>query len=171
MAANATATVRNCHLRPRNRVPSWKNLNRLRMFPALRPLQAGAIGILGPLSRKKHRKRSIPVITDRSSKLTQATTLRKIIARNAATAFFETWIFKYRPPETLLSDNGTQSALRLFQIVGQLMGLHNYFTSAHHPQTSRQVEWYNQTLFSVLRYYVNEPQNDWETYLFALTNA
>lgn len=92
-----------------------KHLSGLKLFPALLPIHSVAINILGLLSHTKHGERFILAITDRFTKLTQATALRKILAQTVATVFFETWALKYCPPETLLLDNGTQFASRLFQ--------------------------------------------------------
>lgn len=118
-----------------------------------------------------HRTRHILFLANRFTKLTQAKTLRTTIARNGATAFCKTWIFKYGPPKMLLSDNETEFASRLFQNVYQLMVLYNVSRSPYHPQTIGQVERYNRTLLTILRNYVNEQQSDRGLCLFDLTCA
>lgn len=156
MAVDVMATVGNCHSIAPNRVGLRKHLNCLKLSLTLRAVQSFANDIYGPLFPTKHGKCFILAITDRFTKLTQATALRTITARKFATAFCETWACSYDPPQTLLSENGTQIASRLFQNVCQLMGLHNHFTSAYHPQTTGQAKQYSWTLPGMLLDYVTK---------------
>ena len=88
-----------------------------------------------------------------------------------AIAFVEHWVFKYGPPKTLLSDNGSNFASKLFQRMCSYIGVANMYTSTYHPQTNGQVERYNRTILAMLRNYVNEHQDDWDEYVTALTYA
>ena len=169
MAADVAATVRNCRKCARNRILLRRHLNRLRLFPATRPLEAVAIDILGPLPKTDGGFRFLVIITDRFTKLSQVVPLRRITAYHVAVAFCEAWVFKYGPPATLLSDNGKQFTSRLFHSVCNLIGTNNVFTSAYHPQTNGQVERYNRTLLAMLRNFVNDHQNDWDRYASVLT--
>ena len=171
MAADVAATVRNCRHCARNRLRLRRHMNRLKLFPATRPLESVAIDILGPLPRTKSGKRFLLVITDRYTKLTQVAALRSITAYHVAVAFCETWVFKYGPPATLLSDNGKQFTSRFFQSVCQLLGLSNVFVSAYHPQANGQTERYNRTILAMLRNYINDNQDDWDRYASAVTYA
>ena len=90
--------------------------------------------ILGPLPRTEREKRFLLVITDWFSKLTAVVPLRTTNAYSEAIAFCEAWIFKYGPPESVLTDNSKQFASRFLQSVCQLLGLSNVYTSAYHPQ-------------------------------------
>ena len=157
--------------RARNRVKLRKHLNRLKLFPATRPLESLAIDILGPLPKTRTGKRFLVIVTDRFTKLTQVAPLRTITAYHVAVAFCEIWVFKYGIPRTLLSDNGAQFASKFFTHVCQTLGITNVFTSAYHPQTNGQVERYNRTLLAMLRNYVNDNQDDWDVYASALTYA
>lgn len=148
-----------------------QHLSHLKLFPAIRPLQSVPLDIPGPLPRTGLNKRFIVFIADRFTNLTQTAALGVITARYVATAFCEIWVFKYCPPEALLADSGTQFASKLFLNVCQLLRIINAFTSAYHRQTSGQVERHNRTLLALLRIYVNDHQNDWDTCLTALIKA
>ena len=171
MAADIFDTVKNCHQCAKNRIRLRKRTNPLALFPATVPLRSVAIDILGPLTTTKRKMRFMLVITDRFTKLTQVVPLRTITALNVANAFVEHWVFKYGPPETLISDNGSQFASKFFQSVCECLGIANVFTSTYHPQTNGQVERYNRTVLAMLRSYVNEHQTDWDEYATALTYA
>ena len=108
MAADIYRTVRTCNECAKNRVKLRKCTHSLRLFPAQRPLESLSIDILGPLTKTKKGYRFLLVITDRFTKLTQVIPLRRIDAYTVAVAFVEAWIFKYRPPKTLISNNGKQ---------------------------------------------------------------
>ena len=97
--------------------------------------------------------------------------MKKVTAQHVAIAFVEHWVFKYGPPKTLLSDNGSNFASKLFQRVCGYVGVANLYTSTYHPQTNGQVERYNRTILAMLRNYVNEHQDDWDQYVTALTYA
>ena len=85
-----------------NRVKLRKHLNRLRLFPATRPLESLAIDILGLLPKTKAGKRFLLFITDCFTKLTKGVALRTTTAYTVATAFCDAWVFKYGVPRSLL---------------------------------------------------------------------
>ena len=171
LAADVASTVRGCRTCAMNRVKLRKHLNRLRLFPATRPLKSLAIDILGPLPKTKAGKGFLLVITDRFTKLTQVVALRTTTAYTVATAFCDAWVFKYGVPRLLLLDNGPKFNAKFFQSVCRVLEIKNLYTSAYHPQTNGQVERYNRTIASMLRNYVNEHQNDWDVYVGPLTYA
>ena len=171
MAADIQSTVRNCHACAKNRIRLRKRTNPLKTFPATVPLRHVSIDILGALKKTKRGNRWILVMTDRFTKLTQVVPMKKITAQHVAIAFVEHWVFKYGPPKTLLSDNGSNFASKLFQRMCSYIGVANMYTSTYHPQTNGQVERYNRTILAMLRNYVNEHQDDWDEYVTALTYA
>ena len=171
LAADVASTLRGCRTCAMNPVKLRKHLNRLRLFPATRPPESLAIDILGPLPKTKAGKRFLLVITDRFTRLTEVVALRSTTAYTVATAFCDAWVFKYGVPRSLFSDNGPQFNAKFFQSVCRVLGITNLYTSAYHPQTNRQVERYNWTIVSMLRYYVNEHQDNWDVNVGPLTYA
>lgn len=81
--------VRYFHSCAKKRVKLRKQLIRLKLFPAARPLEAVAMDIFGPLTKTRAGKLFLLRMTDRIMKLTQLTALGKVTARNAAVAFCE----------------------------------------------------------------------------------
>ena len=111
------------------------------------------------------------VITDRFTKLTQVVSLRTVTAYIVATAFCDAWVFKYCVPCSWLSDNSPHFSAKFFQSVCRVLGITNLYTSAYHSKTNGQVERYNWTIASMLRYYIHELQDDWDVYVGPLTYA
>ena len=171
LATDVVFTVRGCRTCAMNRVKLRKHLNRLRLFPATRPLESLAIDILGPLPNAKAGKRFPLVITDRFTKLIQVVALRTVTAYTVAVAFCYACVFKYGVPHTLMSDKGPQFNAKFFHSTCHVLGVTKLYASAYHPQTNGQVERYNRTIASMLRNYVSDHQGDWDVYVGPLTYA
>ena len=97
--------------------------------------------------------------------------MSKISAYTVAKAFCDNWIFVYDPPRSVLSDNGKPFNSKSSQRVCKILGVQNFFNTAHHPQTNGQTESFNRTTLSPLRHYVADNQQDWDQYINALTFA
>ena len=171
MAADVATTVRNCRSCAKNRLRLMKRTGLMKLFPALRPLESVAIDILGPLPKGSNGHQYLLVIVDRFTKLTQVVPLRRVTAYDVAVAFVNEWVFKYGPPQALLSDNGSQFVAHFFQRECQLLGIDGAFTTTYHPQTNGQTERFNRTVTAMLRCYVEDHPKDWAKYVRALCYA
>ena len=171
MAADISATVRECTPCAKNRLRLLRKASEMKLFPATAPLDSVAIVILGPLPKSSRGFIFMLVISDRFTKLTQVVPLKRITAYDVAVAFVEHWVFKYGAPATLLSDNGSQFVAHFFRRVCNILQVHNVFTTTYHPQTNGQVERFNRTLAAMLRCYVEDNPGIWCLYAPALCYA
>ena len=171
MSADAAATVRECTQCAKNRLRLIRQVNPMRLFPPTKPLECVAIDILGPLPTSKAGHKFLLVMTDRFSKLTQVTPLKRIKTLDVAIAFVNDWVFKYGAPDSLVSDNGSQFVADFFQRVCALLRVTNLFTTTYHPQTNGQAERFNRSLMSMLRCYVEDHPEDWCNFTAALCYA
>jgi len=110
-------------------------------------------------------------MVDRFSKLTRVSALSREDAEAVASAFCDTWVASYGPPDTLLTDNGPQLTSTLFRGVFQLMEITDLYSTTYHPQTQGQVERYNQTIVAQLKAYVENHQDTWDVLFSVLTLA
>lgn len=108
-------------------------------------------------------------MTDRYSKLTRTVPLNRITAENVAQAFISHWVFTYRAPVKILSDNGGQVTSRFFFAKYQIHSIESVLTTAYRPQTNAQVERFNRTLASTLQHYLTDNKRDWDQHTDALT--
>lgn len=120
---------------------------------AKRLLESVAIYTFCPLLNIKRGYVLILVISERFTKLTQAVPLHRITAHDVAVAIADHWVFKYVPPDILLSYNGLQFVAHLFQHVLQVLQVKNSFTTAYRPQCNGQVERFKRSLIAILRFY------------------
>ena len=171
MAADISATVRECTPCAKNRLRLLRKASEMKLFPATAPLDSVAIDILGPLLKSSRGFIFMLVISDRFTKLKQVVPLKRITAYDVAVAFVEHWVFKYGAPATLLSDNGSQFVAHFFRRVCNILQVHNIFTTTYHPQTNGQVESFNRTLAAMLRCYVEDNPRLWCLYAPGLCYA
>jgi transposase InsO family protein len=153
-------TVRHCTVCAKNRVTERKRTSFLKLFPADGPLEFVVMDVLGPLPKTERGNCFLLVISDRFSKLTRTVPLRSITALVIAKVFCDAWVFSYRSPRYLLTDNGTQFNAKFFLAVCRELGIAKIFTTAYHPQTNGQVERLNRTVINSLRRYVERRQGD-----------
>ena len=171
MAADTVSTVRECTQCSKNRLRLIRQVSPMRLFPPTKPLECVAIDILGPLPTSNAGHKFLLVMTDRFSKLTQVTPLKRIKTLDVARAFVNDWVFKYGAPDSLVSDNGSQFVADFFQRVCTLLRVTNLFTTTYHPQTNGQAERFNRSLMAMLRCYVEDHPDDWCSFTAALCYA
>ena len=68
-------------------------------------------------------------------------------------------------PEEILMDQGPNFILSLLEELYLLLQIRRIQSTPYHPQTDGLVERFNGTLKSMLRKFVADSQNDWDTYL------
>jgi transposase InsO family protein len=171
MVADVYDHVKLCHECTKENPTLRKRSKEITLFPSEQPLDFVAIDILGPLTKTIKGHQYILVIADRFSKLVRTMPLTTITTFTVASALYHHWVFVYGAPRLLLSDNGTQFNSKFFQACCQILGIHQKFTTAYHPQCNGQVERFNRTILSQLRKYIGEHQNDWDLFNGALTYA
>jgi len=110
-------------------------------------------------------------MVDRISKLTRVVAIPREDAETVASAFCDTWVASYSPPDTLLTGNGPQYTSTLFQGVCRPMGNTNLESTTYHPQTQGQVERYNRNIVTQLKAYVEDHQDTWDELVSVLTLA
>jgi len=79
--------------------------------------------------------RYLLVMADCFSKMTRVVGLPRKGAETVASAFCDTWVAFYGPPDTVLTANGPQLTSTLFQGVCRLMGITNLHSKTYHRQT------------------------------------
>jgi len=140
MVANVYAYVANCGTCAKGRVGGSRRTNRLRLFPPTEALSAVCLGLLRPLPKTAMGNRYLLVMVDRFAKLTRVVALPREDAETVASAFCNTWVVSYGPPDTLPTDNGPQKTSTLFQEVFRLMGSTKLCSRTYYPRTPGQVE-------------------------------
>jgi len=143
----------------------------LKLFPATDPFASLSMDLLGPPTETKTGNVFLLIIVDRFSKLVRAVPLAGITATDVSSAFCRDWISVYGPPDTVLTDNGSQFASLFFQGVCNLMGIRNLYTSTYHPQTNGQVERFKKTLVDMFMHCLEDHEDNWDELVSVLALA
>lgn len=135
---NSATCARNCERTKRKR--------HFKLLHAFGLLKFVVMDILGPLPWTKKENEFIVVMTYRCSKIKRAIPTSKTTATNVANVFLDQCIVPYGIPDYSLADNGPEFVSKFLATLCTFLGLKNLTTTAYHPQTSGQVEWYTKTI-------------------------
>lgn len=103
------------------------------------------------------------------SKVTKAIPTDRSAGTAVATTFDDHSVSNLSIPASLLADNSPQLTPKVFQVVCAKLRMTSLMPTEYHLQTDGQVERYNKTIFSWLRLYVIEDQQEWDSYVVPLT--
>ena len=143
----------------------------MRLFPALEPFGELAMDWLGPLTTSRGGHKHVLVIFDLFTKLTRAIPLRDATALTVWPPLIDTWVASYGIRDSVLTENGPQSASDNYQGILGLLSRASNDTSPYHPENSGHVERYDCGLMRQLQCYVGEHQTDWDSHLSVPTVA
>lgn len=171
MVADVYAFVTDCPACAKGKVQGRRRTNYLKLFPATEPFTEVCLDLLGPLPETSNGNVYLVVIVDRFTKLTRVVPIAREDADTVVSAFLDTWVASYGPPDTLLTDNGPQLASTHFRGVCGMLGIKHVTSTTDHPQTQGQVERYDRTIVTQLRTYVEDHQDRWDELASVLTVA
>ena len=113
------------------------------------------IDIVGPLPIPEidsmQRPRYLLTMIDAYSRWIEACPLTDITAETVAKSFLSTWISRFGPPLTLITDRGTQFRSELMSNMTQLLGIHHIRTCAYNPRANGRIERVHRSLKTALK--------------------
>lgn len=101
---------------------------------------------------------------DDLTKLIDAYALQRHDSTTVATHFLK-YCTRYRFPQSILSDQGTEFTSQTFKQVDKLLSIKHKLTSPYHPQTNGSLERTHLTLKDYFKCYVNKDANNWDEFL------
>ena len=130
------------------------------------PLQRVAIDILGPLNpRTKRGNLYVLVMVDYFTKWLEVAPMTDMKAETVARKFMNRWVYHWRIPQQLHSDQGTQFESDLFKDLCKRLMINKSHTTPLHPQSDGQTERANRTLLDVVSKLCAEHPGDWDNHL------
>lgn len=106
----------------------------LKLIPWMGPIAYIVIDIRGPLPMKKHRNRSVTIITDRYSRLTNAIEYFKVFPTHLANLFVNHGLMQYEIQECLLRNDGPQFWVSSYRPSAAFLASSSFKTTASHPK-------------------------------------
>ncbi len=141
---------------------------------ATRPFETISCDLVGALPITDKGNRYILTIMDRFTRYTVAVPLQRQTAEAVIQALLENWIYIYGAPEKILSDNGTQFASAIFDVVCKTLGIRQKFATVYHPEANGMIERFHQYMKQKLAIKAYTKQLDywneanWDTYLASI---
>jgi len=125
----------------------------------MQALKKMGMDLIGPLPKSKQGHVYALVMQDYFTKWPEAIPLKDATAKSVAGALLliiSTW----GPPAELLSNQGPEFVAELNYELLRQQGIKRQYAMAYHPQTNRQVEWFNRTLKTMIAKFVNGRQDN-----------
>jgi len=133
MVVDVYQHVEQCPACAKIRLSEMRHTSTMELFPALEPFSGLAMDLLGPLTTSRGGHKHVLVICDRFTKLTRAILLRDATALTVSSAFIDTWVAAYGIPDSVLTDDGPQSASVYYQGILGMLGIASNYTSPYPP--------------------------------------
>ena len=117
-----------------------------------------------PLPKSNCGNRYILVLVDYATRYPEAVALPTIDTKTIADALVNIFS-RVGLPDELLTDQGSNFTSELMQDVCKLLQIRKLRTSAYHPMANGLVERFNGTLKAMLRKYVTNSGNNWDSFI------
>lgn len=123
------------------------------------------IDTIGPLPKSEDgNEYAVTIICDLTKFLVTIPTPNKS-AKTVAKAIFESFVLKYGPMKTFITDQGTEYKNSLMNELCKYMHIENLTSSAHHHQTLGTIERSHRTFNEYIRSYISVDKSDWDIWL------
>ena len=115
------------------------------MLPSPGPYELVFVDLVGPLPSCRGYS-YILTMEDSYTRWVEAIPLTSITAEAIASAFVKHWVYRFGPPVSVHSDQGTQFESSLFSQMCNIFGMTKSRTTAYHPQGNGALERFHRTL-------------------------
>ena len=119
----------------------------------------------------KGAKENILVLTDAFSKFSQAFVANNQKSLTVEKILVEKWFSMFGIPARIHSDQGRSFDNEIISSLCKMYGIRQSTTTPYNPRGNSQCEWFNRTLFSLMRSLDQEQKPNWPTYLPSLVFA
>ncbi|CAC5383301.1 unnamed protein product [Mytilus coruscus] len=126
------------------------------------PMERIAIDILGPLLLTKLQNRYVLVLCDCFTKWTEAYAIPDQESLTIARTILNEFICRFGSPLQLHFDQGRSFEAKLFQDLCDFLKIDKTISTSQHPQSNGSVERFNRTLLSMLTFYCQNDQRNWD---------
>jgi hypothetical protein len=91
---------------------------------------------------------------------------QETITAEGVAALYMRYVFpRFGPPKKIISDRDTRLTSKFARALCAALGVHQNISTAYHPRTDGQSERSNQWVEQFLRFFCDERQDDWHTWL------
>ncbi|KAA8491006.1 Transposon Ty3-I Gag-Pol polyprotein [Porphyridium purpureum] len=163
--------VRCCHECIARKAPPPRRNAAMVQYSASRRFEIVGMDILTISPETRTGNIKVLVMMDAWTRWAVAVALPDEKAETVARSFLQTWLTVFGPPESILSDRGSNFVGEVITSLCARLGIRRLMTTAYHPQTNGRVERFNATLCKMLSAYVSASSRDWDRWLSVVTYA
>ena len=116
-------------------------------------------------------KENIPVLTDAFSKFSQAFVTSSQKSLTIAKLLVEKWFSIFGIPAWIHSDQGWSFNNEIISHLCKMYEIHQSTTTLYNPRGNALCEWFNHTLFGLMKSLTEEQKPNWPVYLPSLVYA
>ncbi|KAK1590980.1 hypothetical protein Q3G72_000248 [Acer saccharum] len=125
------------------------------------PFAIWGIDLIGPMPTLTGGAKHAIVAVDYFTKWVEAEPLVHIIEANTTSFIKKNILYRFRIPNTIITDNGTQFDNKKFREMCDKYGINNYYASLAHPQTNGQTEAVNKIIKHNLKAKLTRKKGNW----------
>ncbi|XP_016199528.1 uncharacterized protein LOC107640527 [Arachis ipaensis] len=133
----------------------------LSLMMAPRPFARWGLNLLGPFPPGPGQVKYLIVAIDYYTKWVEAEPLASISSANCQKFMWRQVVTRFRIPESVISDNGTQFTDKKFKEFLLGLGIKQKFSSVEHPQSNGQVEAANKFILKGLKKQLEGKKGSW----------
>ena len=165
MYRDIEAYIKNCRICNKYK-PASSMSSKIATYPVPgRPFQRVHLDLLCNFSESAVGNKHILVIIDELSRYVEMCPIRNKTAEEVGIAFFNNFICRHGVPEVLVSDNGREFVNKVFDTLGELMGIKKVNIQAYRPEANGVCERANRKILESLRTTVGGNDPNWDRYL------
>ena len=162
--------IANCDRLAAKSTAGIKQKAELQTFSVHGAFRTMAADILGPVTlAKKSRAWYILVMSDLFTKYAVTVELQGMTAATVANARIDERIMKFRAPDVIQTDRGSNFNKELMQDICRIFMIEKTRTTPYNPQGNGQVERFKRVIADTLSKYCAEKLQEWDVYLPYIT--
>ncbi|KAL5840125.1 hypothetical protein ACOSQ4_012733 [Xanthoceras sorbifolium] len=161
MFQDAKETASNCDKCQRIADNIKQPPEKLRSLTSPWPFAQWGINLIGPMPAAKGQAKYAIVAVDYFTKWAEAEPLVRITEQNTTDFVRKSIIYRFRVPDTIISDNGTQFDNLNFLKFYRGWRIRNYYASVAHPQTNGQVEAVSKIIKHTIKAKLDSKKGKW----------
>lgn len=132
---------------------------------ATKPFEKVYLDIVGPLKVTEKGNEFILTFKDDLTKFFDCYAIPNAQADTVAKCFYNEIITRYRIPDRVITDQGTNFMSKMFNSICKLLKIKKIHTSSYHPQSNGSLERTHRDLGAYLRSVVDTSADNWDDWL------
>jgi len=165
MSKDITEYIRKCQKCQKAKITKHTRTPLILTETPIKAFDRVIVDTIGPLPTSENGNEYIVTLICDLTKYLIAVPIANKSANTVAKAIFESFILKYGPMKTFITDMGTEYKNLIINELCKYLKIDNITSTAHHHQTVGTVERSHRTFNEYIRSYISVDKADWDVWL------